>query len=196
MADSLYLSLWFPSFDEEEMMSRTAAVMRQLPFSPDNSGITYTTVQPINWSEPTILERRFTPPVTPEEAVESVEELVHDDYAVTFEAYWDLWMPEADGRWAQRPSKVRFVAHGKQFEESVYTDDGHVMVDFGLDFPFLYEDAEIDNATIQRVKVNIGKLVDFTHKVEQNCSLTGRVLWSESDENLAQKLIARLQQVQ
>jgi len=30
--------------------------------------------------------------------------------------------------------------------------------------------------------------------VEKNCGVTGRVLWSESEENLAQKLIARLQQ--
>jgi hypothetical protein len=32
--------------------------------------------------------------------------------------------------------------------------------------------------------------------VEKNTGLSGRILWSESDENLAQKLISRLQRVQ
>jgi hypothetical protein len=41
----------------------------------------------------------------------------------------------------------------------------------------------------------VQKLVAFTQAVEQNCGITGRVLWSESDENLAQKLIARVQRV-
>ena len=36
----------------------------------------------------------------------------------------------------------------------------------------------------------------FTIAVEKNCGITGRVLWSESEENLAQKLISRLQKVQ
>jgi len=31
--------------------------------------------------------------------------------------------------------------------------------------------------------------------VQKNCKLSGRVLWSESESNLAQKLIAQLQQV-
>ena len=41
-----------------------------------------------------------------------------------------------------------------------------------------------------------GELVNFTIAVEKNCGITGRVLWSESEENLAQKLIERLQKVQ
>jgi hypothetical protein len=38
--------------------------------------------------------------------------------------------------------------------------------------------------------------VSFTAAVEKNCGISGRLLWSESEENLAQKLIARLQGVQ
>ena len=40
------------------------------------------------------------------------------------------------------------------------------------------------------------KLVNFTSAVEKNCGISGRVLWSESEDNLAQKLIDRLQRVQ
>jgi hypothetical protein len=45
------------------------------------------------------------------------------------------------------------------------------------------------------VKANVQKLIDFTQHVEKNCGISGRVLWSESDENLAQKLIAKLQRI-
>lgn len=196
MADSLYLSLWFPGFEPEEILPRTAAVLRQFPFSPAQPGITYMTVQPVDWTEQTVLERRLTPPATPEEAAETLQEFAHDDYAFTFEAYWDLWIPDEAGTWSPRPSKVTFTAHGKQFDGGIYTEDGHLLIDFGLDFPFLYEERELDVASEQRVKTNVAKLIEFTRKIENNCNLTGRVLWSESDENLAQKLIARLQQVQ
>ena len=70
MADSLYLSIWFPSFREGEMMARAVSVLRQFPFSAVREGITYLSVHPVAWSEPTVLERRFTPGISPEEAAE------------------------------------------------------------------------------------------------------------------------------
>jgi hypothetical protein len=197
MSDSLFLSLWFPSFDDEDMMARTAAVMRQFPFSQAEPGIAYIAVQPIDWSEATVLERRMTPAVTPEEASEVVSELIHDDYALIFEAFWDLWMPSTEtDDWVQKVTKVRFIAHGLAFDEGSYTEHGHIEIDFGLDSPFVFEGVDITPENEEKVRANVAKLVDFTTKVEKNCNLTGRVLWSESDENLAQKLISRLQRVQ
>ena len=55
MADSLNLSLWFPSFPENEMLPRTLSVMRQFLFSETREGITYLSVHPTAWSEPTVL---------------------------------------------------------------------------------------------------------------------------------------------
>jgi len=34
----------------------------------------------------------------PEEAVVIAADLVHDDYAYTFDAYWDLWTPRTTAR--------------------------------------------------------------------------------------------------
>jgi hypothetical protein len=47
-----------------------------------------------------------------------------------------------------------------------------------------------------RVRANVQKLVEFTSKVEKNSGANARLLWSESDETFAQKLISRLQKVQ
>jgi hypothetical protein len=91
---------------------------------------------------------------------------------------------------------VRFVVHGVQFDEGIYADDGHIEVDFGLDTPFLLEGLRLSSANEEHVRVNVAKLVAFTIAVQNHCKLSGRVLWSESENNLAQKLIAQLQQVQ
>jgi hypothetical protein len=197
MGDSLYLSLWFPSFDEAEILPRTVSVLRQIPFSAARDGVTYTAIQPVSWSEPTILERRFRPGVTPEEAVADVAEFLHDDYAYVFEAYWDLWTPpEGPEKWVLEPSLVRLVAHGTEFEESAAEETGHIQIDFGLDTSFLHEEVSFTAEAERNVRSNVQKLVEFTAKVEKNAGATGRLLWSESEENLAQKLINRLQRVQ
>jgi hypothetical protein len=196
MGDSLYLSLWFPSFDEAEILPRTVSVLRQLPFSAERNGVTYSAIQPVSWSEPTILERRFRPGVPPEDAAEVVAELLHDDYAYVFEAYWDLWTPpEGAEKWVLEPSLVRLVAHGMESEERAAEEAGHIQIDFGLDTSFLHEELELTSEAERNVRSNVHKLVEFIAKVEKNSGATGRLLWSESEENLAQKLINRLQRV-
>ena len=196
MGDSLYLSLWFPSFDEAEILPRTVSVLRQVPFSTARSGVTYSAIQPVSWSEPTILERRYRPGVAPEEAVAEVAEFLHDDYAYVFEAYWDLWTPpEGAEKWVLEPSLVRLVAHGMEFEERAAEEAGHIQIDFGLDTSFLHEEIEFTSEAERNVRSNVQKLVEFTALVEKNAGATGRLLWSESEENLAQKLINRLQRV-
>ena len=71
-----------------------------------------------------------------------------------------------------------------------------MQVDFGLDSSFVYERSRLTTAIEAHLRSNIAKLVSFSNKVETHCAISGRVLWSESEENLAQKLIAKLQQTQ
>ncbi len=196
MPDPLYLSLWFPSFDSEDMLPRALAVMRQFPFSARQPGISYLALHPVSWTEPTILEQRFKPGIPPEEAVLIVSNLLHEDYAYLFEAFWDLWNLAEDGqRWVLQPSQVKFLVHGLEFEEGAYQQEGHIQVDLGLDGPFLHEEVQLTAEAEARVRANVQKLVEFTTKAENNSGASGRLLWSESEENLAQKLIVRLQKV-
>ncbi len=180
-------------------MARAVGVLRQFPFSAVREGITYLSVHPVAWSEPTVLERRFTPGMSPEEAAELAGEFAHDDFAFVLEAFWDLWVPNEDEHgdtWVQRPAAVRFLVHGVEFDEGIYSEDGHVEVDFGLDTSFVYEGLKLSPFVEKHLRANIAKLVAFSAAVEKNGALSGRVLWSESEENLAQKLIAKLQQTQ
>ena len=197
MADALFLSLWYPSFELDEMLPRALAVMRQFPFSTLQPGITYVAMHPVSWNEPTIFEQRFRPGVVPEEAVLLASDLLHEDYAYSFEAFWDLWIFAEDRQqWTLQPSRVKFLVHGVDFDEGTYQQEGHIELDFGVDSPFLQDEVQLTDEAETRVRANIQKLVDFTNKAEKSSGASGRLLWSESEENLAQKLIARLQKVQ
>lgn len=198
MADSLYLSVWFPSFSEPEMMPRVLSVLKQFPYSTQHPGIGYVGIHPVGWDQPLAFQETFDYRAEPERAVEVASEFLHEDYAYVFEAMWDLWTPseERPNVWIDKPSRIRLIAHGLAFDEGIYKENGHVQVDFGLDTPFLFEDLPLTSEAEMKVKANVAKLVNFTAAVEKHCAVSGRLLWSESEENLAQKLIARLQRVQ
>jgi hypothetical protein len=193
MADPLYLSLWFPQFSESDMMPRLLLVVRQFMFSASRPGISALAIHPVSWNEPTILERRFSPGIEPEEAVAALCDMLHQDYAYVLEAYWDLWILDENGEWSVQHRQVTFIAHGLEFDEGSYRESGHIQVDFGLDTPFVFDDVDLTDASAQHVRANVQQLVNFTSAAEKNCGTSGRVLWSESEENLAQKLIAHLQ---
>jgi hypothetical protein len=196
MADPLYLSLWFPNFELQELLPRALAAMRQFPFSARQPGIAYVAVQPVSWNEPTVLEQRYSPGVSPEEAVLIASDLLHEDYAYVFEAYWDLWVSAPDGQSSLQPSLVKFVMHGSDFDEGTYEQQGDIQIDFGLDSNFLQDQVQLTPEAEERVRANVSKLVDFINKVQQHSGANARLLWSESEENFAQKLIGRLQKVQ
>jgi hypothetical protein len=197
MPDPLYLSLWFPDFSGPAILPHALAVLQQFPFSQERPGVTYAAVQPVSWNEASVLERRFSPGIAPEEALLVIADLIHDDYAYIFEAYWDLWTPDEAGReWRLLPSRVKFIVQGEEFDEGAQVQTGHIQVDFGIDSPFLQENVELTNEAQNKVRENVGKLVEFTMKAEKNTRANSRLLWSEAEENLAQKLIARLQKVQ
>ena len=200
MPDQLYLNLWFPSFSEAEMMPRLLSVMKQFPFSVQLPGVGYMAVHPISFSETVVFEEAYDFRASPEDVTQRAGEFLHSDYAYEFEALWDIWIPKKEGEldetWTVTPQPVAFYSYGSDFEEGSFKENGHVQIDFGLDTPLLYEEGEFTPQVASRIKANVQKLVSFVQDVEKNCGISGRILWSESEENLAQKLIAKLQKVQ
>ena len=196
MSDPLHLSIWFPDFEGPAMLLHILAVLQQFPYSERRPGITYAAIQPISWDEASVLERRFSPGITPEQAVVVAADLVHDDYAYSFEAYWDLWTPDEKGQWQLVPSLVVFTAQGEEFADAAHEEMGHMQIDLGLDSLYVQEDVALTEETESKIRDNVAKLVEFGRKIGINTRATSRRLWSESDETLPQKLIARLQKVQ
>lgn len=196
MADSLYFSLWFSDFEKNEMLPHAFRVMQQFVPSQSLPGITHIALHPISWNEPTILEQRYSPGTPLEQAIVIAADLLHEDYAYVFESNWDLWTPQPSGEWTRQPTPVQFIVRGEEFEGGEAETRGHIEADFGLDTPFLHEELQLTSELETRVRVNVKMLVDFIHRVEKNAGAGTRLLWSESEENLAQKLIDRLQRVQ
>jgi hypothetical protein len=197
VSDPLYLSLWFADFSGPEMLPHAFAVLQQFPFSAQRPGITYFALHPVSWNEATVLERRFPAGIDPGQATLIAAELVHDDYAYVFEAHWDLWTPDAsNANWVLEPAPVKFIVQGEKFDEGAYQQAGHIEVDFGLDSFFLQPETSLTDQTRAKIRDNVAKLVEFSVNVEKNSGTSARLLWSESEESLAQKLVARLQKVQ
>lgn len=196
MPDPLYLSLWFSDFSGPAMLPHILAALQQFPFSEQRPGITYVAVQPVSWNEASVLERRFSPGIAPEEAVLVAADLVHDDYAYTFDCYWDLWTPDDKGQWQLIPSLVKFIVQAEAFDDGIQQETGHIEIDFGLDSLFIQENVELNDETQAKIRENVLRLIEFSKKLEMNTRASSRRLWSESDESLPQKLIARLQRVQ
>jgi hypothetical protein len=100
--------------------------------------------------------------------------------------------------WKLRTHTVRILGFGPNFDVAGYEQNGHILVDFGLDTPWVFEtveDEDLDEEAQLHIQQNIEKLLAFTLLVEKNCGISSRLLWTESGEPLAEKLIARLQRV-
>lgn len=221
MADQLYLSLWFPNFRLQGLPDALACVLRQFiavsreaGAQPELARVAAASAYPIDWTESPIYQRIYvnderseasdSEASLPENAVAEATEQLHDDSAYEFEMRWRLWVPEPspdglDTAWRLEPVRVRIVGFGPNFDLGSYEQNGHIRVDFGLDTPWTFEgqteEETLDEDTQKRVQQNVEKLLAFTLSVEKHCGISSRLLWTESGEPLAEKLIARLQRL-
>jgi hypothetical protein len=206
MADQLYLSLWYPNFRLTSLPAAIEKVMGQFGAVAGSSRVKSAAAYPLSWNEAPAYQRVYDKDHEQDEvdseprlAIPAAMELLHDDFAYEFELVWELWTPDArgglDAVWSREPSVVRIVGFGPQFDEAAWEQNGHVRIDFGPDTPFLQEEVDLDKDAADYVKQNVQLLVDFTNAVQQHGGISTRLLWSESGDSLAQKLIARLQSV-
>jgi hypothetical protein len=206
MADQLYLSLWYPNSRLIALPGALEKVMELFGTVAGSSRVKAAAVYPISWNEAPVYQRVYDEEHEPDaeasrprQAISAAIEMLHDDFAYEFELVWELWVPEGGGGldpvWKKEPSVVRIIGYGSEFDEGAYEQNGQVRIDFGPDTPFLQEDVNLDEEAAAHVKQNVQMLVDFTNAIQQQGGISTRLLWSESGESLAQKLIARLQSV-
>ncbi len=101
----------------------------------------------------------------------------------------------SDSLWKLQPATARIIGFGPEFDQAGYAQNGHIRVDFGLDTPWTQEDTSLDQEATKHIQQNVEMLLAFTLLVEKHCGISSRLLWTESGEPLAEKLIARLQRV-
>ena len=216
MADTLYLSLWYPNLRLAALTEKLTAVLGAFAQHGGEARVYSATVWPVTWSESPVFQKIFghgERGLEPRQAVEDALELLHEDYAYEFQIGWSLWEPEirtgtadlstalrsaqddsagGETRWTRESRLVRVTGFGPLFDEGAYEQDGHIRIDFGSDAAFLDEEIELDATAARHVEENVRQLVDLTTAVEKESGATARLLWSELGESLAQRLAARL----
>jgi hypothetical protein len=122
MADTLYLSLWYPNLRLEAIPDKLVAVLGAFAAHGGEAKVYSATVWPVSWNETPVFERVYgrlageqmaggrllgapvpgqLPGAEPRQAVEEAMELLHEDYAYEFQIGWNLWELET-GPEAQR----------------------------------------------------------------------------------------------
>jgi hypothetical protein len=218
MADTLYLSLWYPNLRLEALADKLVQVLGVFATHGGEPRVYAATVWPVDWSESPVFQRIYGQGERGADvrfAVEEALEILHEDYAYEFQIGWSLWELElgsagqetratagletgathddhAIARWVREPRLVRVTGYGPLFDEAAYEQDGHIRIEFGSDSPFLEEDAELNVVGARHVEENVRQLVELAAAVEKASGATARLLWSELGESLAQRLAARL----
>ena len=97
MADTLYLSLWYPNLRLAGLAEKLTAVLGAFAKHGGEARVYSATVWPVNWSESPVFQKIFgrgERGLEPKLAVEDALELLHEDYAYEFQIGWSLWEPE------------------------------------------------------------------------------------------------------
>lgn len=204
MADQLYLSLWYANFCFAQLPGALERVLRQFAVVGGSDKVKAATVYPLSWNESPVYQWVHSDKdpdenADPAQVITRATEMLHEDYAYEFEIEWELWILEsqsaAEPTWKKEPRVVRVTGFGPQFDEGSFEQNGQIRIDLGNDAPFLQEEVALSSESASYVKRNVQKLVDLTNAMQKDAGAATRLLWSESGENLAQKLITRLQQL-
>jgi hypothetical protein len=182
MPDRLYLSCWFPGFNESNMLRHYGRMVSLFPFSKLAKRGPLVRVQAVAPSEPLLFEREFAPDVDPKSVIEAAREFVQDDCTCEIEGAWDLW--DHDGtEWKLAPVAVALVAFGPNFENEV---GDQLRIEFGLDARFLPTPG-VEGA-MRIGQSNIRSLLHLVEEIDRVMKPERRTLWSESGANFAEVL--------
>jgi hypothetical protein len=112
MADTLYLSLWYPNLRLEALPDKLVAVLGAFAAHGGEAKVYSATAWPVSWNESPVFERVYgrmvgeqmdggrllagpvpgqLPGAEPRAAVAEATELLHEDYAYEFQIGWNLW---------------------------------------------------------------------------------------------------------
>lgn len=102
----------------------------------------------------------------------------------------------ASNGWHRAPVVVSISCLGPEFEQEIPEDRADIQIKFGLDTPFLPpeedvlfdSDQDLEVADL-RIRENLQQLLQFVHELDEILPVRKRLLWCDSGENLAEKIM-------
>lgn len=193
VSDRIRLSLWFSTHTEADLLPRLQQAAELLPAETLERGVREVSVSAVSWAEAPLFEEQFEQGVALDAAMEALRPFAAADCACELELAWLLWVHETE--WRQRPHALRLSSLGPGFgaAEGGPVEEGQLVVDFGLDEPFLAELTPWNLATRRHLQANIVQLLAYVKQIEQQLRPRALRLWSEGEGDWLERLARRLQ---
>jgi hypothetical protein len=185
MSDQVFLSFWIRGFTAHNMLRNFEVVLRRFPVSRLDPRMLLR-IHAIDETEPVLVERLFESGALVEEIVAVARESEHADCSYEVATSWDLWKL-VDGDWQLAPAPVSITCYGPLFPSEM---GEQILIELGPDYQFLPQPAT--SASLRPVRSNIRSLLHLTGDFEKSVLLDKRLLWSETGENLAERLAEAL----
>jgi hypothetical protein len=199
------------------MLERFGAFLETIPFSATRPGFEYLIVRAIDSAETPLLEQDLrAAPLDAASVIEFVQDHLHADCAYEVRAYRDLSMlDEASAKWKKEPQPVDISCFGEDYADGVWRESGHFFVNLGFEQYFTGHAGLLGVEQIRRpiaetpeearllelmawpenlekyqreTRENIRALLDWTARIEKELPVSRLQLWSEGDDNFAQRM--------
>jgi hypothetical protein len=185
----LFLSLWLGGFSPLALPIYFRKTLEVFPFSKLNPA-SFLRVWAVSFHEVPVFESFLDTAVDAREAADLVQEILHDDCCIQLETRWDLWL--WDGDWALKPSRVCIELHAPLFEHDVLNPLGppeQIWIDLGREDLYL---PQPKSDQLRPVQSNIRSILHLADDLEEALTVERRLLWSESEDNFAERLMLLL----
>jgi len=138
MANRAYAALWLRDLSDDEQLTNLERFLRTVPFARTRQGFQSLVIRAVAPSETPLAYHDLRPnPATSLEVIELAREHASPDAAFEVEAYWDLWVRDAEsGAWSDEPQKLEILAQGLEYDDGAAAEAGNFVADLGFEHLF------------------------------------------------------------
>jgi hypothetical protein len=217
MSNRAYASIWSRNFSEETLVEQWKAFLETVPFSSERPGFSELVIRALDATEAPIFEQDLRSGAYGADVLADLaREHAHADSSYETQASWDLWTwDDATGRWTQKPQPLSLICYGSDFDEGIWKEQGHFLIDAGFEHLFTGHAGLLgfrrgaaqtakhpDEANFlavmsqpgnlqayqEKTQQNIRKLYEWMERVEKALPVERYQMWSEGEDNFEARM--------
>jgi hypothetical protein len=217
MSNRAYANLWIRGFNESNMLAHFGQFLATAPVANAPSGFTEMVVRAVDFTQTPLQEYDLrAQEIAPRELVELAQPYAAGDACFEVEAVWELWVRDMETvKWKQSQERLALHCYGPEYDDQIWRESGHLMVDLGLEHLFTghagllvpgterpVEPRHPDEARFlmwmsqpqnlrdyqEKTRENIQKLLAWMRLVEESLPVERLRLWSEGEDNFEARL--------